>query len=971
MAIINGVGRFGIRSYVATPQQITTSTLLTSLYSVWNGEALGTSLDSSIYGAWNGEHTYNVTTLNNNVYAAWNGENTLNDSLGNYNGTNNGSVTYTTGKTGTNALSFNGSSHISLANDSLKFTGNFTISTWAKVTVGSVNAIVTSGAGTAYGYRLYIGINGRIYFEYTRANGQGEYILGTTVLSSNVWYHIGIVNDGTSFKIYLNGLEESSDGSTYQTIGWGANGTNTAQIGKYAGLAWYLTGALDALTVWNRDLSNSEMNALYNGGAGCQYSFPSSITGTMESTNDAVGTNHGTRPTTTKNSGVFGPSFTTGKIGKAFQFDGINDCIRLPDNSLNSLTGDFSISSWVYLPATYLGTGGATVYILWNVTASTWANNLKGITLRITSNTIVGFTIFDGVTSASVSFNDWSSTYLKNSGWVHITATRKASTGSKLYLNGNLVASNTSTINPVYSPTFQTPNIGNLRTTNSSGTVLINNDFAFNGTKIDALNVWNKELTADEITSLYNQGTGAEYPFSSQTLPSLKNQFAIDNGTSPSGSAPTFTDGKIDKAFTFDGVNDYIALPDNSLNFTGDFSVGMWVYITPSTYTSNSGIQIQSMSCDSWFANPFGWRFMAYGNSVVLQIFNHTNNYYVLTAPYVFAPVTSSPPGWYHILATRKAGTRSRIYINGQLSASDSNTVDPTYNLTVDTIRPTIGNLYMGVNGAKQNSYFAPAGAKVDGVNVWQKELTQAEVTELYNSGNGKQLTVATPIVTNGLVLNLDASRLSSYPNTGTTWYDISGNGNNGNLPGTSAPVFVTASSGIMTFDGINDYVDCGLSNISLPTNITLSAWINQSTLSGYKNIITKEDSTGTGMDYGLTTSPNGNLYFWFHNGSYKIHETSTGVINNTNQWYNVVSVFDDVNNIVKMYVNGVEIYNQSETTSLLAHVNSKLFIGWRNSFLNGQPFYGNISNTQIYNRALSQSEITQNFNATKSRFGL
>jgi len=221
--------------------------------------------------------------------------------------------------------------------------------------------------------------------------------------------------------------------------------------------------------------------------------------------NDSLGTYNGTPQG--------GLTYTTGKSGNAFTFNGTNAQIQLPTNCFNSLTGDFSISSWVYLPATYLGTGGATVYILWNIMAPvSWANNLKGFTLRIISNTLVNFMISDGTTNVSLSFNDTSSIYLKNSNWVHITATRKASTGSKLYLNGVLVSSDTSTQNPVYNSTFQTPNIGALRSTNSSGTLLINNDFAFNGTKIDELNVWNKQLTATEVTELYNSGTGKFYP---------------------------------------------------------------------------------------------------------------------------------------------------------------------------------------------------------------------------------------------------------------------------------------------------------------------------------------------------------------------------------------------------------------------------------------------------------------------------
>ena len=222
-------------------------------------------------------------------------------------------------------------------------------------------------------------------------------------------------------------------------------------------------------------------------------------------------------------------------------------------------------------------------------------------------------------------------------------------------------------------------------------------------------------------------------------------------------------------------------------------------------------------------------------------------------------------------------------------------------------------------------------------------------------------------IVTSGLTLCLDAGNLKSYPTSGTTWTDLSRNGNNGTLVG--GPTFSSLNGGSIVFNGTNQYVDCGVSTISLPINITLSAWINQSSTNAYRNIITKEGATAFTLDYGLSTSPNGNLYFWFDNGGFRIHETSTNSINSINIWYHVTAVYNDTNNTVQMYVNGVQIYTQTETVSLLAHSNSKLFVGWRNLLISEQSFVGKINQAQIYNRALTASEVLQNYNATKWRF--
>ena len=223
------------------------------------------------------------------------------------------------------------------------------------------------------------------------------------------------------------------------------------------------------------------------------------------------------------------------------------------------------------------------------------------------------------------------------------------------------------------------------------------------------------------LTSLY-----AVYKAENNANDSL----AAYNGTAVGGL--TYTTGKSGNAFTFNGTNAFVRLPDNAFNsLTGDFSVSGWVYI-PSVYLGGDSIHvIQNMGCDSWFTNPYGWRFFYFGNQLNFQIFNHTNTYYPLSYTYVF-PNTA----WTHVAVSRKGSTGSKLYINGSLVASDSNTVNPLF--YANDITPTIGNLYMGTNGSKQNGYFAPNGSKADEVNIWNKELTSTDVTALYNSGAGK-----------------------------------------------------------------------------------------------------------------------------------------------------------------------------------------------------------------------------------------
>jgi hypothetical protein len=636
---------------------------------------------------------------------------------------------------------------------------------------------------------------------------------------------------------------------------------------------------------------------------------------------------------------VNGVTFTTGKVGNAFTFNGSN-YVSLPNNLLN-FTGDFSYSLWVNLT---------------NLTGlKPLINNFDEVGPDYRGNMIfiLGNVLYYRISYSNPTPIDLTYTYPGTNQWVHVVVTRKASTRSRMYINGTLVISNTSTINPTYYPTMPY---------NTIGAYYDNNGWRYlkNGDKVDAVTAWSKELTSDEITQLYNAGTGAEYPFSGQTLPSFNNQFAIDNGTSPSGSAPTFTDGKIGKAFLFDGVNDYVEFPNNSLNFNSSFSVSFWIYNNNMATNQNR----RYIACSYYLSGNYGygWQFARWvDGKYVFYCFNGDgvlNSIYMTTEDII--PVNQ----WTHITITRKWSTETRIYVNGvykNFTYSTGNaTINPGYS---STMYCTIGALKD--NPSNISSYI---NGRIDGLNVWQKELTQAEVTELYNSGNGKQLTVATPIVTNGLVLNLDASRTSSYPNAGTTWTDISGNGNNGTM--VNGPIFGTASGGQITFDGVNDYVEMGtITSLNL-INISISVWVKPTTITDYIPVIGRYHNTTTYNGWELYYFKSTNkFYFGGRESSSSYLQVMSNNTYSINNWYNITGVKSG--NVWSLYVNGVLDNSLTLGSGTIAFGTNSIQIG--GLITSGASYYGksDISQSIIYNRALSQSEITQNFNATKFRFGL
>tara|TARA_R110000772_G_C13244107_1_gene433931 strand:- start:179 stop:874 length:696 start_codon:yes stop_codon:yes gene_type:complete len=224
---------------------------------------------------------------------------------------------------------------------------------------------------------------------------------------------------------------------------------------------------------------------------------------------------------------------------------------------------------------------------------------------------------------------------------------------------------------------------------------------------------------------------------------------------------------------------------------------------------------------------------------------------------------------------------------------------------------------------------------------------------------------ITTPIVVDGLVLNMDAANRSSYPKTGTTWTDTI-DGNNGTL--TNGPVFNSADGGSIDFDGSDDYV---LTPFTFPKSdiISINLWAKHSS---------------------ITTSANPGLFQCQNNGS---SPTSTKVIGgwvqsngivwgrvidtsgtknlpriaestiSVGDWFYFSFIADGSN--YKLYING-DFKTEIAYNGTINNYN-RIFLAIQGS----EPSDCNISNVHIYNRALSASEVLQNYNALKGRFGL
>ena len=215
-------------------------------------------------------------------------------------------------------------------------------------------------------------------------------------------------------------------------------------------------------------------------------------------------------------------------------------------------------------------------------------------------------------------------------------------------------------------------------------------------------------------------------------------------------------------------------------------------------------------------------------------------------------------------------------------------------------------------------------------------------------------------IIESGLVLCLDAANKNSYPGSGTTWTDLSGNGNNGTL--TNGPTFNAGNQGSIVFDGVDDYVGCGNnSSINLTSYITLSAW----TKKAYGS------SASVAIDKGRDNYGAWSLLFDVVANKVEFHcrisGTNSSVVSNTsygnNIWTNITTVFTGTNLLI--YINGI-LDNTTNISGTIGTNAIDFSIGKANDGFN---WSGQVSNVFIYNRALTATEVLQNYNATKSRF--
>jgi hypothetical protein len=219
-------------------------------------------------------------------------------------------------------------------------------------------------------------------------------------------------------------------------------------------------------------------------------------------------------------------------------------------------------------------------------------------------------------------------------------------------------------------------------------------------------------------------------------------------------------------------------------------------------------------------------------------------------------------------------------------------------------------------------------------------------------------------IVASGLVLCLDAANPRSYPGSGTAWTDASGNGNNGTL--TNGPTYSSSNLGSIVFDGVDDNVNAGNgASLSMGTgDFSLESYFRPTGSANYRIILQKGNpGIGVNRGYRLRIEIDNTIHFVVTGDTEQVAISSAITYNN---WYQVLATKESSG--LKIYLNGA-LSGTGTTPAGTTTVSNNFTIGLQDG--GNWPFNGNISLIRVYNRSLTASEVLQNFNAQRGRYGI
>ncbi len=652
--------------------------------------------------------------------------------------------------------------------------------------------------------------------------------------------------------------------------------------------------------------------------------------------------------------GATSSAVVAGKIGQGLKFDGVDDKITLPTINLTSTGGSISF----------------------------WAKRGTGVLQGVIKNSSYAYSIlFSNTTLQAYWLNSASSAhYISLTGtskdvWAFYTVTFDVS-GNNVNVKGYVNAGSPSTAS--YTDGFGSFNVSEIG--NNAG-------YYFNGA-VDDVRIYNRSLSAGEISKIYNLGASAKinssevaptdlktglvgwWTFDGKDTPWTSATAATTLDKSGNGNTGTLTNmnraiapvaGKVGQGLSFDGTDDYVRT--GNLSALDGATQATWSF-----WHRQNELKWSSNFISKWDGNydQISWLITTCPSSFGGG--GYLDEFCVFFSGGVFAHTglngnANVAGSWQYLTVVYDGSkptndTKLKIYVNGIPKTL-------SFNGTIPTSLNVVGrNVLIGAESYTSVGARNYVNASLDDVRIYNRVLSTNEIKQLYNVGASNH-NVSAPggdTLSQGLVgwWTFDGKDTPWTSATTATTLDKSGNGNTGtltNMDRAIAPVAGKIGQGL-SFDG-DDRIESSDSASLKPTQVTLSAWIKPMATTGAlgAGIITKVNS-GANSGYALRFISGSPGTIRMHVNAYNANYADiSGVV--LGNWYHVVGTFDGTN--VRVYLNGVA--GSATTDSAISYTTDDVEIG--RAFQNNvYSFNGSLDDVRMYNRALSLEEIKKLYNS-------